>query len=120
MSSSRIVQCFLNADLRSGHVGLAKLARKHALDVQQLGAGEYVVFINAAKNKLKLYAANNVIAYYRSPSRGVIDLRVVANLPRVFTGTSIRYDEALKTVLEKGLQSRDRGSSGAHNIYTKQ
>jgi hypothetical protein len=103
---SRVLQVFLNADLRCAHAGLSKLAQRSNLDVRKLENGQYILFLNAAKDRLKMFAANNVVAYFKAPQGTRIDLRVLSELPRVFNGTSIDYDAALRKTLTQALERK--------------
>jgi hypothetical protein len=106
--NNRVLQVFLNADLRCSHDGLREIAKKGGLDVKDLQAGQYIVFLNAAKDRLKLYAAGNVVAYMKQPDRGKIDPRMIAELPRAFNGTAIQYEVAIKEALVKIFARRGR------------
>lgn len=104
MSTNRVIRCFLNVRLSSGHVGLAEFAKKNKLNVTALNPGEYVVFINRAQDRVKVYASNNIIAYLRLPSGQRLDLRVIQQIPSAFNGTKINYDEALRETLLRELK----------------
>lgn len=106
-----ILRCFVNVNMAQGHDGLASLAKKYEIDVKKLSPGEYVVFINSARDRVKVYAASNVIAYQRLP-HGRLDLRAIAEIPRVFKASGkISYDDALKEFLVKALAKRAKGHS---------
>lgn len=103
---ARALQIFLNADLRCSHEGLTIIAKKEKIDVDKLVPGEYVIFINTQKNKVKLYAANQIVAYLRLP-RGHIDLRVIQLIPKAFESKGrIDYDQSLKEMLQRELPER--------------
>lgn len=106
--NNRVLQIFLNADLRCSHDGLREIAKKGGLDVKDLQPGQYIVFLNCAKNRLKLYAAGNVVAYMKQPDGGRIDIRMIAELPRAFNGTSINYETAIKEALAKVFARRGK------------
>ena len=107
MSKGQVLQCFLNVNLGAQHDGLTKLAKQHGLNTKDLQKGDYVVFVNSARDRVKVYAANNTIAYYRAPSRGSIDLRVIQMIPQAFNGAhKLDYDVALKAAIEKALENR--------------
>jgi hypothetical protein len=100
---SRILQVFFDADMRCGHEGLELLAKKHKIDLKKLDPGNFVVFVNSAKDRLKIYTAYNVIAYMKSPA-GKIDMRAVQFIPKAFEAKgTLTYDEALKELFEKQL-----------------
>lgn len=103
--SSRVIQCYLNSDLRNGHEGLTALAKKNGIHTGKLEAGQYVVFINSRKDRLKLYAANNVVAYLKLEDGRKIDLNTIRLIPQVFNGSGkIDYDRALRETLETALR----------------
>lgn len=106
--NNRVLQVFLNADLRCSHDGLREIAKKGGLDVKDLQPGQYIVFLNAAKDRLKLYASGNVVAYMKQPDGGKIDPRMIAELPRAFNGTTINYESAIKEALIKVFARRGR------------
>lgn len=108
--SSRVVQVFLGTDLRCTHLGLALIAKQHKINVEKLEPGEYVLFLNNDKNKLKLYAANHIVAYLRLPDNQKLDMKTIQLIPRAFQGSGrIDYDKALKQVLEEALAKKQRG-----------
>lgn len=82
---SRYMHCFLDADLRCGHEGLALVARKRKIDVKKLSPGQYVAFVNTARNKVKVFAAYDVVAYCR-PDGGKITTETLARIPQIFLG----------------------------------
>lgn len=94
-----IVQVFQDADLRSGHDGLTKLAKKHGIATGLLEAGSFVVFINSRKDKVKIFAANNTISYTKSPS-GRLQMEAISKIPTYFGGQGFVYDKVLKDILE--------------------
>lgn len=102
-SQGSILQVFLCTDMRCAHEGLRMIAKSGGVDVDKLQPNHYVVFINNAKDRLKLYASNQTVAYhYRKGER--LDLRAIAEIPKVFGGSGrLNYDRALKSVLEKAL-----------------
>lgn len=102
-SSTGILQVFLNVDLRNGHDGLAEIASGSRINVLDLNPGQYVVFINGTKDKVKVYAANNVIAYHKS-AHGRLEMGAIQLIPRCFKGGVLRYDDAVKKVLESVLR----------------
>lgn len=100
---NRIIRVFLRADMRCSHRGLTRMANENEIDITKLERGEFVLFINNDRNRIKLYAPNNVIAYLSLP-KGKIDLRTIALIPKSFSATGkIEYDEALKEVLLKEI-----------------
>ena len=108
---SRVIQCFLGVNMIQGHDGLSKLAKGKGIDVKSLEPGNFVVFINNRKDRIKVYTANNVIAYLRMDS-GKIDLRTISEIPRPFNASGkIDYDKALKDALLKAFERKKRRPS---------
>lgn len=100
MSGPRgILRCFVNVNMAQGHDSLASLAKKYEINVHKLTPGEYVVFVNGARDRVKVYAAANVIAYQKLPRGGRLDLRAISEIPRVFKASGrMSYDDALKEI----------------------
>lgn len=99
----RIIRYFPDSDLRCGHEGLREVAKKNGVDPWELAPGEFLVFANHLKNKMKIYAPGNVIAYLKSPDNRRIDLDVVRLIPRFFNGTQFNYDAAVKSMVLKKM-----------------
>lgn len=103
-----ILQVFLNADLRCGHDGLAQLAKKHGMNVAKIESGQFLIFINGQRSKVKIYAASNVIAYLKL-DKGRLNMDTIREIPRVFAAKGrMDYDEALKLAVEKSLSKRGK------------
>jgi hypothetical protein len=94
--------------MRNGHDGLAELAKKENIDVKKISRGEFVVFVNSAKDRVKVYAASNVIAYMKSSKGQKIDLRVIREIPRAFNGGGISYDETIEKMLSLKIAQKPR------------
>lgn len=108
MSNQKILHCFFDADMRCSHDGLAARAAKDKVNVKTLDTGQYIVFVNSAKNRIKLYAANETVAYYRAPKGVRIDLGVIVRIPANFAATGrIDYTKALKETVEKALSRKN-------------
>ncbi len=107
----RVVQVFIGADLRGQHPSLTKLCRKNGIDVTTLLPGHYVIFINSKRNRLKVFAANNVLAYLKMPEGQYLDMRTIQYIPQAFTASgNIDYNKALKETVEKALARKVRVS----------
>lgn len=94
---SKILQVFFDVDLRN-------LAKDKKIKVADLKDGEFLVFLNSKKDKVKVYGSHDVYAYYRSPS-GRIALEMISHIPNSFSGNSINFDKAIKSaLLEMGVK----------------
>ena len=103
---AKIIRVFFDSDMRGQHKALSERASDVRINTGNLRNGEYLVFVNRAEDRIKIFAANNIVAYYKSP-RGRIDRNTIALIPQVFEGGRINYDRALKKTLDKRLGRND-------------
>lgn len=87
--AGKILQIFLNTDFRNGHEGLETMAKAEKIDVHALQAGHYVIFLNTARDRIKLYAAGNTIAYKKMRQGERLDLRALKHIPSAFNGSAL-------------------------------
>lgn len=117
----RVHQVFIDADLRCQIDGLMNLCRKHKLRPEYFDRGQLIVFINTARNYIKVLACNGspapVLASYRLPSGRIYDLSAVQYIPEAFNSNgAVDFDYALKTALENKLGARGaRNTTGEAN-----
>lgn len=105
---SKIVRCFFDTHMGLAHDGLREVAKRQGLNLDKLERGEFVVFINTSKDRLKIFATKNTFAYWRAQKGMKLDLQVICEIPRVFNGSDIGdYDKALESALVHKLASRD-------------
>lgn len=105
---SKIVRCFFDTHMGLAHDGLREVAKRQHLDLDKLAEGEFVVFINTSKDRLKVFATRNTFAYWRATKGVKLDLNVIREIPSIFTGKVIgSYDNALEQALLHKLASRD-------------
>lgn len=98
-----LIRVVFNTNMQNGHAGLTKIASKVGVRIDQLGLGEFVVFINTRKTMLKLFAPGNTIAHFKTPDGHQLNMKVIALIPRFFNGKELRYDEALAEVIRKEI-----------------
>ena len=105
---NRIVRIFLDVDFRNQHDGLAKLARENNVSVGSLKDGEHIIFINTARNKIKMYSNRDVLSYMRLPSGRKVDLEALVEMTKCFKGDiKVSY----KTALTKKVKDKLRLNS---------
>lgn len=105
----KAVTFFLGADLRSGHIGLQKLAKTKGTDLQTLQESEAVIFINTQRNKVKSYSSNGVLSYIRLEPGRTVDLHALEEFPMAFSPKGrLDYKRALKRALIKRLHTPGR------------
>lgn len=99
---NQVVHLFTNSDLRSGHLGLTKIANKNKVNVTNLAPGEFVLFVNRRLTGMKAYGANNTVIYCKSPNDSrPFDPRTFEQLPQFIEGPTIRYKDALVQLMHK-------------------
>lgn len=87
-----------------GHDGLAEIARKLKAPPEKLQEGEFLLFLNRKKDKLKIMGgAGTVIGYLKV--KGRLDLGALQFIPKTFGARGeIRYDAAVKQHVLKALE----------------
>lgn len=105
----RIRQAFLDVSMNCQHRGLTKVAKRGGVNVHDLKPGEFVLFVNARFDKMKLFATQNIIIYIAAPKGRKVSQKFLEELPKIFdTNATLNYDEALQPVLKKYLEPRSR------------
>lgn len=105
LSKNKIIRVFLKTNMSLSHPGLTALALSEKVTLGNLMVGEFVIFINTALTKVKVFAANNAFAYYASKRK--IDLRTLQDIPIYFNGTSLQFDHIIEKMLRKHLKDND-------------
>ena len=100
---NKILRYFPDADLRGQHLGLSFIANKAGIKTASLGQGEFLVFVNRKRDRLKMYASGEVVAYLKLEGGRKIDPKVIQHLPRHFNGAKINYDAAMKEVMRENF-----------------
>lgn len=104
---SQIVRVFPETNLINGHLGLSKIAKDAKVDVNTLKDGEFLIFINKRQSAFKLYAAKQILVYYRHPKQHRMELQAIQYIPQIFQAKKrISYDEALTVLLKKKLTTK--------------
>ncbi len=100
MSRPRLLRVVDNVHMGLGHEGLIKLARRLSVPTE-LGQGELLMFLNRAKDKLKILGSEGrVVAYLKMPRGERIRLEALQYIPRTFSVTGrIDYNDALRQSL---------------------
>lgn len=96
-----ILKVFEDSDLRCGHIGLSKIARKSGVTIERLRAGEFCLFINGNGSRVKLLTQGGVLVYLRSENKEQIDMEIIRALPRMFNGSDFDFKSAAKLKLAR-------------------
>ena len=88
-----------------GHEGLALLARKAKVNLDEMGGTDMLMFMNRAGDKMKVLGANGQVVNYLKMKRGqVIMKEALQFIPHAFGVTGgFNYDQACKIALTKKL-----------------
>lgn len=104
---NKIVRVFLDTNMACQHPGLRALALKHKIRLEALKDKEHVIFVNKARNRVKLYSSNGVISYLWK-EKGRLDMMALAMIPETFTnevGVGFTMDRAIEASLIKRLEA---------------
>ena len=104
-----IMHIYTDVYMSNSHEGLAAIAAKeNGVNVRNLKPGQFALFVNTPFNACKIYAANNVILYYRHPKNHRLDVNAVRLIPQFFDGENqdIGYNKALSKVIKDEFKSR--------------
>lgn len=99
----RIVRVLTGVNMALGHDGLALTIKREAqIDVRTIDAGEIVLCINSAYDKLKAIGGGGVVlGYLKMPKGRKLMKEAIQFLPKVFGGDGFSYDDACKTALDR-------------------
>lgn len=104
---NKIVRVFLDTNMACQHNGLRSLASKHGVKLEALDNREHVIFVNKARNRVKLYSANGVISYLWK-EKGRLDMMALSMIPETFSnqvGDGFHMNKAIKATLIKRLEA---------------
>lgn len=114
----KVILLIDNVSMGYGHDGLKETAKKFGIDIDRMRADVIregkdpqeelghllLMFLNRAKDKLKiLSAAGLVVGYIRMPRGHRIMLDAIQYLPKTFGSSGFNYDAALKQALQNKL-----------------
>lgn len=111
-----IIAAIDNVNMGSGHDGLALVAKKFKVPVGSLGANEVILFLNRAKDKLKILGAQGmVLGYVRMPQGRRLPLDAIQYIPQCFSNDGrLDIESAISKSVTKAMEKRSKpGSSMA-------
>lgn len=105
---NKVVHIFKDTPMSYQHTGLAELAINRGVKLEKLSPGEHVVFLNVARDKVKIYTSGGLLSYYKSPS-GKLNLHVLSETPKFFSlDTGMDWKAADEAALNKLLAIKKR------------
>lgn len=81
-----VLRVFEETDLRCGHNGLGKIAKRHGI---YLKPGEFLVFMNAQETGCKILSAQNLLLYLKSETK--ITREQIERIPLLFKGQAFTF-----------------------------
>lgn len=103
----KVVHIFPNTHMGLNHVGLQAHAAEYRVNLTKLEAGQHAVFINRARDKVKLYSSSRVIHYLRLQKGDKLRMETLQYFPQCFAKDgSIDYDAAILKSFPKFLATR--------------
>lgn len=100
----KILKLFLDVHMGLSHDGLAKIAFKNKVKLQELSEEDLLMFLNKAGDKMKILGAQGkVIGYLRLPMKRRIMKEALQYIPQTFGSSGFDYDAAVSVALEKRL-----------------
>lgn len=101
-TDNKLARIVCNADLRSGHDGLNKLAKSLRINMETLEVGEWICFVNRRRSAAKFLAPGGMlISHFRMPNQSPMNPKVIRLIPKYFNGRDFKYDSALAEVVKK-------------------
>ncbi len=97
------IKAIFDVNLGKGHQGLSEIAASLGVKTDSLDRGQFVLFLNKAQTAVKVFASNNVVAYYKNPDRKPMTMVQLANIPRCFNGHSFEWNIKLEKQLSNKL-----------------
>ncbi len=94
---------FENVSMGKGQVGLAKLARSHKIDVEKLGDGAWLFFLNAKCDKLKILApGGETLVYHRNKTGRKLTRELIESLPELLGNKQpVTWSAAINKVFDR-------------------
>lgn len=99
----RLTRVFLETDLRCAFDGLRMIAKNSKTKLEDTT----VLFMNRKCTAFKMLTNNTYCIYYRNGSRR-IPLEALSELPMAFGGSAMEMNEAIKKVVVKRLEARQK------------
>ena len=102
----RLAHLFFNVNMSLGHTGLSLMMQQKRKKLDN--AGDCAIFINTAFTSVKILTFGaSFFSYYKHQS-GKLDPATIKDLPRYLDGGQIRYSAALKKVIDKHFEKREK------------
>jgi hypothetical protein len=101
----KLAHLFFNVNMSLGHNGLVLLMGKKRKKLQS--KEECALFVNTAFTSVKLMTFDTSFVAYFKKSSGQLDPATIRYLPEFLEGGEIKYNAALKKVIDKHFKKRE-------------
>lgn len=109
----KLVAAIGNVNMALGHEGLTRVAAGFKINLSKLGDKELVLFLNKARDRLKILGARGIVmGYVKMPDEQKLPLGAVQYLSKAFSaGGKVDIDMAVKDYVENALKRRAKPKS---------
>lgn len=99
-----LVQVVLDANMAWQHDGMRAVMSDLDIQYEDLGPGQFVVFLNRHRTKAKIYV-DGIIAYLRTEDGSQITFEMLSRIPRAFQAHgNIAALEPLRLAIDTGIE----------------
>jgi hypothetical protein len=98
---NRAIHFFGGVSMTNGHDGLAEIAEKHKVVLDDLRPGEFACFVNKTFTAMKLMCAEGVLIHWRNPSHRALFSEVIETLPQFLADADIGFSQEVKQAIAK-------------------
>lgn len=111
MNQPRLVAAISNISMALGHDGLSECAKRLGIKIDKLEDHELVLFVNRARDRLKVLGAKGIVlGYVKMPKGRKLPLGAVQFIPATFSGQgTIDIDAAIAKYITKTLEKKSIG-----------
>jgi hypothetical protein len=102
----KLLRVFFGVDMRNSHQGLLAVAAKSKVNLDKMGAGDCVIFINTNFTRVKMFASGTKAILYVSEGNKRIAPEAIKFLPHYVNGSELDYKGALAEAIEKHFKMR--------------
>lgn len=106
----RIIAAISNVNMGKGHEALFLIAKRLGVNLGTLPEKSLVIFINRARDKMKILESSGVVlGYIRMPNGEKLPLGAIQYLPQAFSANGrVDVDGAVKLFIQAKLKVRGK------------
>lgn len=106
----QIVAVIANVNMNLGHDGLGLISKKFGYDLQTIEGNKLVLFLNSARDKLKMIGPGGIVlGYVKMPKGRRLPLEAIQYIPKTFSGRGkIDLELAVSEFVSEKLKSKNK------------